>query len=381
MHTRALFPRLAALVALIGGLLAVGPAAAAHEDACDGAPDSGFTDTASNTHKEAIDCLAAYGVAAGTTPSRYEPHGDVTRGQMASFIARTLEADELPLPPADDDVFTDIDGSVHRDRITQMARSGVADGVADGRYAPNETVTRGQMAAFVVRAYEFATGDELPVGDAGFDDVAGSTHEEAIKKAANAELVRGTTAGTYEPHAPVQRDQTASLLAATLDALWRVPYCADSAAHPEPGADEVAVYFFCESPDAVAGQLYGVVRPADDDALTAAIEAQLRGPTEQEAAQGYASTLAGFDGVTLNEAAFDDSGRAVIDLSGLPDPLPEHTESFLPPGIMAELTWTAFHVPGIDRIEFRLDGSCDDFWQLLGQDDCRDYTRHDWEQV
>ena len=56
------------------------------------APSAGFADTAGNTHEANIDALATAGVTAGckTDPLRYCPDESVTRGQMATFLARAL---------------------------------------------------------------------------------------------------------------------------------------------------------------------------------------------------------------------------------------------------------------------------------------------------
>ena len=57
-----------------------------------------FVDTAGHTHEDAIDALAAANITAGcsTTPLRYCPDRPVTRGQMATFVARAL--DLIPRP-------------------------------------------------------------------------------------------------------------------------------------------------------------------------------------------------------------------------------------------------------------------------------------------
>ena len=62
------------------------------------APPAGFADTADNFHAANIDALAAAGITAGCTtdPLRYCPKKAVTRGQMATFLARALGL--VPLP-------------------------------------------------------------------------------------------------------------------------------------------------------------------------------------------------------------------------------------------------------------------------------------------
>ena len=65
---------------------AVGPPCRASE-----VPSSHFGDLGGNTHEAAVDCLAWHGIAAGRGGDRFDPASPVTRGQLASFVARLLE--------------------------------------------------------------------------------------------------------------------------------------------------------------------------------------------------------------------------------------------------------------------------------------------------
>ena len=62
------------------------------------APPRGFTDTSGNTHENNIDALAAAGVTRGCSadPLKYCPDSPVTRGEMATFIARALGLIAIP---------------------------------------------------------------------------------------------------------------------------------------------------------------------------------------------------------------------------------------------------------------------------------------------
>ena len=62
------------------------------------APSAGFTDVSGGSHGANIDALAAAGITVGCSrdPLRYCPTRSVTRGQMASFLARALGLIELP---------------------------------------------------------------------------------------------------------------------------------------------------------------------------------------------------------------------------------------------------------------------------------------------
>lgn len=180
--------------------------------------EDGFHDVpASNTHESAVDCVVHWGVAQGTARG-YLPTASVTRAQMATFVARAIGASGGSLPASPPDAFADDDGSPHEGAIDRLAAAGIVSG-SGGRYAPEERVSRAQMATFLVRAYEHRTGDDLSAHGNHFGDDGGSPHESNIDAAATAGFVSGTTSSTYAPTAPVRRDQMGSFLARVLAAL------------------------------------------------------------------------------------------------------------------------------------------------------------------
>jgi glucose/arabinose dehydrogenase len=107
------------------------------------------SDIAGTTHEDAILWAIDEGIAFGFTDGTYRPNDDVTRGQMASFLQRALD---LPVPDEPPIPLTDIAGTTHDDAITAIAQAGITLGYPDGTYRPNDDVTRGQMASFLARA-------------------------------------------------------------------------------------------------------------------------------------------------------------------------------------------------------------------------------------
>ncbi len=75
-----------------------------------GIESAGFADTAGLSAKSvaAIDCMAHYGITKGTSATTYSPRGSVTRAQMARFLVRTVAALELELPSGDSAPFDDV---------------------------------------------------------------------------------------------------------------------------------------------------------------------------------------------------------------------------------------------------------------------------------
>ena len=66
---------------------------------------------------------------------------------MAAFLVRAFG-----LPVSTGNSFSDDDGSVFQPEIESLVASGVTSGCFHDRFCPSRPVTRGEMAAFLVRA-------------------------------------------------------------------------------------------------------------------------------------------------------------------------------------------------------------------------------------
>jgi serine protease len=108
-----------------------------------------FADTVGNRFETAINWIASVGITSGCGPERYCPSGVVRRDQMASFLSRALS-----LPPASRDHYRDDNGNKHEDNINRLAESGITSGCAADLFCPSGEVTRGQMASFLARALD-----------------------------------------------------------------------------------------------------------------------------------------------------------------------------------------------------------------------------------
>ena len=68
---------------------------------------------------------------------------------MASFLARAIH-----LPATSKDFFTDDDASQPRGNINRLAAADITRGCTATTFCPKAAVSRGQMAAFLHRAFE-----------------------------------------------------------------------------------------------------------------------------------------------------------------------------------------------------------------------------------
>jgi hypothetical protein len=175
-----------------------------------------FDDIRETVHYDDIVYIADLQITKGCNPpanTSYCPDGLVTRGEMAAFLVRALGLTS----GADVDRFTDDDGTLFESDINKLAAAGITSGCnADGsEYCPNKAVTRGEMAAFLARGFGY---DDPGAGDFFADD-DDSIFEGNIDRL----KVAGVTIGcnppantNFCPDDSVKRDQMASFLARAL---------------------------------------------------------------------------------------------------------------------------------------------------------------------
>jgi len=115
---------------------------------------TGFTDVATDYWAAAwIKQLAAEGITGGCGTGIYCPDATVTRAQMAIFLLKAKHGSSYS-PPNATGVFTDVPvGYWARNWIEQLAVEGVTGGCGTGVYCPDSSVTRAQMAVFLVKTF------------------------------------------------------------------------------------------------------------------------------------------------------------------------------------------------------------------------------------
>jgi SpoIID/LytB domain protein len=186
---------------------------------CDGvAPAAGFTDVSvTSLHYDDINCLAALQITTGTAEGIFSPTASVTRWQMAIFLARTVKALGVVVPPPANQGFTDLGGLSDEavTAINQVKQLGITTGTSATTFDPSSNVTRWQMALFLTRSYTVIGQVLPPVGELAFTDLAGLTPETvtAVAQLAALGITTGTSPTTYTPSNPVLREQMASFLA------------------------------------------------------------------------------------------------------------------------------------------------------------------------
>lgn len=165
-----------------------------------------------------IERLYYSGITGGcsASPLMYCPEASVTRAQMAVFLLRGIHGSAYTPPAATGTVFADVPSTYWAAAwIEQLYVEGITGGCSGGNYCPETPVTRDQMAVFLLRA-KHSSAHVPPAPTGVFSDVPTNYWSAAwIEELAAEGITSGCGGGNYCPEAVVTRAQMAVFLVKT----------------------------------------------------------------------------------------------------------------------------------------------------------------------
>ena len=109
------------------------------------------------------------------------------------------------------------------------------------------------------------------------------------------------------------------------------------------------------------------------DAITAAFESLVAGPTEEELASGAQSFFSADTAGTELSVTYDDE-TLVVTFGDLRSVIPNASTTCGSMSLLAQLNATTFQFDRVERVRYEMEQSCDTFSNWL-QRDCTEYTR------
>lgn len=177
-----------------------------------------YEDMFGSVFQESIAWMQYTGITQGCGPALYCVNDPVSRGQMAAFLVRALFLSD----DGGGDLYVDDDTSVFEGAIDRLGTAGITQGCnppANDRFCPDRFVTRGQMAAFLVRALGYTDDGG---GDLYVDDDS-SEFEGAIDRLGTAGVTQGCNPPANDRFCPddlVTRGQMAAFLKRALEEFY-----------------------------------------------------------------------------------------------------------------------------------------------------------------
>ena len=145
----------------------------------------------------------------GISNTEFAPDSEVTRAMFVTVIYR-MENE----PQTGKCAFTDVEsGSYYESAVAWANENGIVSGISEDCFAPNEPITREQMAAIIYRyaafkGYDITTSSNTSYTDN--DDISDYA-KDAVIWAAEKSVMTGNTDGSFAPKANTTRAQVASV--------------------------------------------------------------------------------------------------------------------------------------------------------------------------
>lgn len=179
----------------------------------DGCPSGSFTDLKPGAwYHEAVDFVLDEGYMAGMGGGRFAPDGTLTRGQLVTILYRMAGSPQV----TGELPFTDVaEGRYYEKAILWATENGIASGMGGGRFAPEAPVTREQMVTFLARYAGTLGLDVTPTGglEAFADgDTVSAYARDAMAWACETGILQGMTPTTLSPKTTATRAQAATIL-------------------------------------------------------------------------------------------------------------------------------------------------------------------------
>lgn len=171
-----------------------------------------FTDVKEGVwFREAVEYVYENRLMSGTGAATFGPDLATSRGMIVTILYRLAGS-----PAAGSSVFTDVaDGQYYAKAVTWAAANGVVSGYGDGRFGPNDPITREQMAV-ILQGYARLSGIDVSArADLSDYTDAGKISpyaREAMGWAGASGLISGTSATTLTPAGTATRAQAAVIL-------------------------------------------------------------------------------------------------------------------------------------------------------------------------
>lgn len=169
----------------------------------------------------------------------YKPDGQVTRGQFAAIIARTLNLEE----PAEGIVFTDLhENSGVVKEVIAAAGAGIVTGYEDDTFKPADLISRQHMAVIVERALNYMKMDDK-TNTLNFADTASilKAYRPAVSNTVNYKIFSGSQMNNgvyFRPEDNATRGDAAAVMSRFLNAVENEEVVPPGSDKPTPPEDK-----------------------------------------------------------------------------------------------------------------------------------------------
>ncbi len=164
-----------------------------------------FEDVKDHWSKEFVESMAAKNVINGYEDKTFKPENKVTRGEFAKLLVETLELDKVDSTVK----FADAKDHWAKAYIQTAYEAGLITGYDENTFAPNEKITRAQMATMLGRAIE--SDKKADLSEFNDSTFIPAWAKEAAAKAVGEELIKGDNS-SFRPNDNTTRGEATTVI-------------------------------------------------------------------------------------------------------------------------------------------------------------------------
>jgi len=162
----------------------------------------------------------------GMPSGEIRPEGDITRAEIATIFFRLVSDDLREIYWSQEHPYDDVHlTNWYNNAVGKTTKMGLFQGVSEGLFAPDQPITRAELAAVMVRFYADESIASYSEIDDMFNDIDGHWARAYINFAASRNWIQGPTglSGPFQPNQPVTRAETAAMINRTFNRLVEHP--------------------------------------------------------------------------------------------------------------------------------------------------------------
>ena len=173
-------------------------------------PDTRFDDVAKNAwYYNAVEYVAENGIMSGVSAREFTPNAGFSR----AMLAQTLYAMSGKPAVKAESTFADVAANAwYADAVNWAAEKGYVSGVGDGKFAPDASVTREQMALILYRYAGSPDASGMAQKEFADSSSVSAYAVDAIRWAVHEGLISGMENNTLAPQGTATRAQVAQIL-------------------------------------------------------------------------------------------------------------------------------------------------------------------------
>jgi hypothetical protein len=176
------------------------------------ATDMPFTDVQGHWAYEAIKYAFENKLMLGVSDDKFSPQGTLSRAMLTTILYRVEKEPKI----AEAAKYKDVEANAwYANAVAWASREGIVAGYSESTFAPNDQITREQMAAMLQRYSKYKKLDANKSKDlSSYKDVKDVSDwaSEAVKWSVAEELIAGRTKETLVPKGTATRAEAATIL-------------------------------------------------------------------------------------------------------------------------------------------------------------------------